>query len=55
MANFILPYEPEYTAHRDDAQKHAETKNWLSLRTAAVLRSPSIVPDRMADHKESSR
>ena len=46
MANFILPYEPEYTAHRTDEQKHIETKKWLSHRIDELEHSPSIVPER---------
>ena len=45
MANFILPYEPEYTAHRDDEQKHIETKKWLSQRIGEIQQSPSITPE----------
>jgi hypothetical protein len=46
MANFILPYEPEYTAHRTDEQKHIETKKWLSHRIDDLEHSPSIGPER---------
>jgi hypothetical protein len=46
MANFVLPYEPEYTAHRTDEQKHIETKKWLSYRIDELEHSPLIVPER---------
>jgi hypothetical protein len=46
MVNFILPYEPKSTAHRDDEQKHIETKKWLSHRIDEFQHSPSIVPQR---------
>ena len=46
MVNFILPCEPKPTAHRDDEQKHIETKKWLSHRIDEIQQSPSIVPER---------
>jgi hypothetical protein len=27
--NFVLPYEPESTAHRQAEKRHEETKEWL--------------------------
>jgi hypothetical protein len=46
MVNFILPYEPKSTAHRDDELKRIETKRWLSHRIDEIQHSPSIVPER---------
>jgi hypothetical protein len=46
VANFILPYEPEYTAHRDNEPKHIETKKWLSQRIGEIIQpSPSLAPE----------
>ena len=38
VANFILPYEPKYTAHRDDE----ETKKWLSQRIGEIQQSSRL-------------
>jgi hypothetical protein len=44
MSKFTLPYEPEYTGHRDAQKQHQETKEWL-LRREREVASPPIVPE----------
>lgn len=44
--HFVLPYEPDFTGHRGDAEKHQETLAWLRARETMIDRSPSIVPKR---------
>ena len=41
---FILPYEPEYTAHRT-SQRHARNAHMLARLHMNALQSPSIAPD----------
>jgi hypothetical protein len=45
MSNFVLPYEPEYTAHREAEKRRHEIKDWLRQGKAEVS-SPSVVPER---------
>ena len=52
MANFILPYEPQYVGHRLAEERHAQTKRWLHERELSQS-SPSIVPDHpLEDDKQ---
>jgi len=51
---FVLPYEPEYTAHRRDDNVRRVTRLHLNLRE-----SPSIVPraprsERLRQNKRSA-
>jgi hypothetical protein len=48
MANFILPYEPQYKRHRK-TEKPANGAPQLYERTAA---SPSIVPQQIPEKAE---
>ncbi len=43
-SNVILPYEPNYQGHREEARRRKETKEWLRRREQAV-KSPPIAPD----------
>jgi hypothetical protein len=45
MSKFVLPYEPEYSAHRGAEKRHRDTKNWLRDREREPS-SPSIVPEQ---------
>ena len=45
---FILPYEPEYTAHRT-SQRQLRNARMLARLHMNVLQSPSIAPDDCAD------
>jgi hypothetical protein len=46
--NFVLPYEPQSTAHREAQQRHQDIKQWLRRRERQ-LPAPSIVPDHEDD------
>ena len=44
----ILPYEPQFTGHREAQKRRELTRIWLRLRERELAReqeSPSIVPD----------
>src|SRR5262245_35423575 len=43
-SNFILPYEPEYTGHREEEKRREETREWLRQRKRE-LESPSMASD----------
>jgi hypothetical protein len=43
-SSVILPYEPNYRGHWEEARRRRETKEWLSLREQAVA-SPPTAPD----------
>jgi hypothetical protein len=43
MTKFVLPYESQYTGHREAEKRHKETQDWLRRREPKVV-SPSIVP-----------
>jgi hypothetical protein len=43
-SQFVLPCDPEYTAHREARKRHQETREWLLQRERANI-APSIVPD----------
>jgi hypothetical protein len=51
MANFILPYEPQYVGHWQAEQRRKETERWLRRRESS-RRSPSIVPDHPVQDDE---
>jgi hypothetical protein len=40
---FVLPYESEYTAHRDDERTSQVTR--LRLKAREYVRGPAIMPD----------
>ncbi len=44
-SNVILPYEPNYRGHWEEAKRRQETKEWLRRREQAV-KSPPTVPDQ---------
>ena len=44
----ILPYEPEYTGHRDEARHRQEVREWLRQRVL-VPDSPPTVPEPHAE------
>ena len=43
-SQFVLPCDPEYTAHREARKRRQETREWLLQRERANI-APSIVPD----------
>ncbi len=43
-SNVILPYEPNYRGHWEEAKRRQETKEWLQRRENAV-KSPATAPD----------
>jgi hypothetical protein len=48
----VLPYEPQYSGHREAEQRRKLTKEWLQRREREVeQQSPSIVPERSPDEK----
>jgi hypothetical protein len=51
-ANFVLPYEPAYTDHRQHQKRRQEVRDWLrerERRLGFVETSPSLAPQ----HEES--
>lgn len=42
-SNVILPYEPAYRGHWEEARRRQETKEWLRQREQAV-KSPPTAP-----------
>lgn len=47
VSKLILPYDPDYTGHREAAQRHLETLDWLRRRELLLLShltSPDIAP-----------
>ena len=47
---FVLPYEPEYAAHRNDEQISRVTK--LHLKAREYVRGPAIAPE-LADMEDA--
>jgi hypothetical protein len=47
---FVLPYEPEYTAHRNDEQISRVTK--LHLKAREYVQGPAIAPE-LADMEDA--
>ena len=45
---FILPYEPEYTAHRT-TQRQVRNARMLARLHRNALQSPSIAPDELPE------
>jgi hypothetical protein len=48
-SRIVLPYEPQYSGHREAEKRRKQTHDWLARRErelAELHRSPSIVPDR---------
>jgi hypothetical protein len=48
MAKFTLPYEPQYTAHREAEKQRKEARDRLRRATREKA-SPSIVPEPVHD------
>lgn len=42
---FILPYEPNYTAHRDAEGRRLQIRKLVRAREAILRPSPPVVPD----------
>jgi hypothetical protein len=51
MSKFTLPYEPQYTGHREAQKQHQETKEWLLRRERGVA-SPPIVPEHAREDEK---
>jgi hypothetical protein len=47
MSKFVLPYEPQFTAHREAEKRHQDVKDWLRGRDDKEP-APSIVPEHSA-------
>ena len=43
-SQFVLPCDPEYTAHREARKRRQETREWLLQRDRSSI-APSIVPN----------
>jgi hypothetical protein len=43
-SQFVLPCDPEYTAHREAQKRRQQTREWLLQRERSSI-APSIVPD----------
>jgi hypothetical protein len=50
--HFILPYEPEYIAHRSDERVSRVTRLHLNVRNLAS--GPSIAPELEDEHRSYS-
>ncbi len=44
MSKFVLPYEPQYTGHRDAKKQHKDVRDSLR-RNPRETTSPSLVPE----------
>ena len=53
-SNFILPYEPEYTGHREEEKRREETREWLRERKRE-LELMASEPKRNASHPKRLR
>jgi hypothetical protein len=51
---FLLPCDPEYTAHREAQKRRQEIREWLLQRERASV-APSIVPDASAGKPKVER
>jgi hypothetical protein len=47
-SNFILPYEPQYTGHREEEKRREETREWLRQRERELERS-SVAAETKCD------
>jgi hypothetical protein len=48
-SRIVLPYEPQYSGHREAEKRRKQTHDWLAQRErelAELHQAPSIVPDR---------
>jgi len=43
--SFILPYEPNYTGHRDAEHRRRQIRKFVKTRETAVQPSPPVAPD----------
>ena len=49
MPNIVLPYEPQYTGHRELEKRREATKEWLRQREIELaVDSPPLAPDQPA-------
>ena len=48
---FILPYEPEYTAHRTVRRQRRKARLFMHLHMNALHESPSIAPELPDDDR----
>jgi hypothetical protein len=51
---FLLPCDPEYTAHREAENRRQQTRQWLLQREQASV-APSIVPDALEGEPKVER
>jgi hypothetical protein len=49
-----LPYEPNYTGHREAEKRRKEVRKWLGRRELEIGIAPSIVPEHSGDGRQSS-
>jgi hypothetical protein len=54
-SKIVLPYEPQYTGHREAEKRRKQTREWLRRRERELAErhlAPSIVPEHAREHEE---
>jgi hypothetical protein len=52
MSTIILPYEPQYTGHREADDRRRATKEWLRRKEQKLHEeAPTIVPDHEPEQR----
>ncbi|HUC51690.1 MAG TPA: hypothetical protein VMA30_20080 [Xanthobacteraceae bacterium] len=53
-SKFVLPYEPQYTRHREAEKQQQDARDWLRRRERETT-SPAIVPELAPDHEREDQ